>query len=64
MMEKKSGDNRIFRLRRINHYEADYNLVLKYHWSQQAAYREENAGTLGTNQFGGRKKGEQTMQLS
>ena len=59
--EKKSGDNRIFRLRRINHYEVDYSLVLKYHWSQQAAYREENEGTLGINQVGGKKNEEQMM---
>ena len=54
-MEKTSGDNRIHRIRRINTYEADYNLLLKFFWPKQANYREEKEGTMGNNQYGGRK---------
>ena len=53
--EKKAGDNCLFRLRRINHYEADYNLLLKYFWAKQASQREEETDTMGTNQYGERK---------
>ena len=40
-MEKKSGDNRIHRIWRINIYKADYNLLLKFFWPKQANYQEE-----------------------
>ena len=55
-MEKTPGDNRLFRLQKINTYEADYNLFLKYFWTHKGTIREEEAEAMGNNQFGGRKK--------
>ena len=54
-LEKKPGDNRVHRLRRINQYEADYNLSLKFHWPKQTQTGEDTQGFLGSNQYGGRK---------
>ena len=53
---KKPGDNRVHRLRRINQYEADYNLSLKFHWPKQTQTGEDTQGFLGSNQYGGLKK--------
>ncbi len=52
---KTPGDNRLFQLRRINTYKADYNLLLKYFGPHRGTIREEKAGTMGNNQFGGQK---------
>lgn len=54
IMEKTSGDNRIHHIWRINTYEADYNLPLKFFWPKQLNYQEEKEETMGNNQYGGR----------
>ena len=54
-IEKKAGDHRIHRLRRINQYEADYNIILKYQWPKQTQTGEDIQCFLGDNQYGGRK---------
>ena len=56
IMQKKAGDNRLHRTRNINQYEAPYNLVKKYHWPKTTQHQEDQAGTLGECQFGGRKE--------
>ena len=53
---KKPTTNRLHRTRNINQYEAPYNLVKKYHWPKTTHQQEENAGTMGENQYGGRKQ--------
>ena len=54
-MEKLYGDNRIHRTRNINSYEADYNLSLKFFWPKTTIQKEDASGSLGCNQYGGRK---------
>ena len=55
MQEKIIGNNRLPKLRRINKYESEYNLILKYFWPHQASKLEGDAQILGTHQYGGRK---------
>ena len=45
----------IYRLRIINTYESEYNLVLKYFWSKQGMKKSESNQWLGNNQTEGRK---------
>lgn len=54
-IEKVPGVNRVNLLRRINQYEADYNLKLRYHWPRQTQTGEDKQGFLGENHHGGRK---------
>ena len=55
MMEKEIVNNKIHRLRRINIYESEYNLILKYFWPHVASNISEDQKMLGHNQYGGRK---------
>ena len=54
-MEKFPGNNKIYRLRRINKCESEYNLILRYFWPHIAAHNAEDAKIMGTHQHGGRK---------
>ena len=56
MIEKEKNNPRINRLRVINKYEADYNLILKSFWPHQATHNAERKNMLGENQWGGRPK--------
>ena len=56
MMEKVLGIRSLDKLRRINMYESEYNFVLKNMWPHKAIHMAETNGTLGENQYGGRKK--------
>ena len=52
MIEKIPSVPRINKLRVINIYEADYNLMLKYFWPKQATKHAVQAKTIGENQWG------------
>ena len=54
MIEKEKNCHRINRLRVINIYEADYNLILKYFWPHKTTQFAERNNLLGENQWGGR----------
>ena len=56
MIEKEKNNPRINRLRVINKYEADYNLILKFFWPHQATHNSERHNMLGENQWGGRPR--------
>ena len=56
MIEKEKNNPRINRLRVINKYEADYNLILKFSWPHQATHNVERKNMLGENQWGDRPK--------
>ena len=53
MIEKEKNDHRINRLRVINIYKADYNLILKYFWSHKTTQYVERNNLLGDNQWDG-----------
>ena len=53
MIEKGENDHRINRLRVINIYKADYNLILKYFWSYKTTQYVERNNLLGDNQWDG-----------
>ena len=53
MIEKIPSVPRINKLRVINIYEADYNLMLKYFWPKQATKHAVQTKTIGENQWGG-----------
>ena len=55
LMEKIRGNNLIEKQRRINIYEAELNLILKYFWPFTTQKNAHKLGCLGTNQHGGRK---------
>ena len=50
MIEKEKNNPRINRLRVINKYEADYNLILKFFWPHQTTHNAERHNMLGGNQ--------------
>ena len=50
MIEKERNNHRINRLRVINIYEADYNLILKYFWPHKTTQFVEINNLLGENQ--------------
>jgi len=50
MIEKIPSVSRINKLRVLNIYEADYNLILKYFWPKQATKHAVQAKTIGENQ--------------
>ena len=52
MIEKEKNNHRINRLRVINIYEVDYNLILKYFWPHQTTQYVERNNLLGDNQWG------------
>ena len=52
MLPKNTDSIQINRLRGINEYEADFNLVLKYVWPHAATRKADKAGVLGDNQWG------------
>ena len=54
LLPKDIGRPKIHRLRIINTYEYEYNLVLKYFWPKQGTHKAESNQWLGNNQTGGR----------
>ena len=56
MFEKEKGNTKINRLRIIDKYEADYNLLLKIYWPKITNNIAEKNNTLGKIQLGTRKK--------
>ena len=56
MFEKEKGNTKINRLRIIDKYEADYNLLLKSYWPKITNNIAEKNNTLGKNQLGTRKR--------
>lgn len=52
MIPKEPNNIQINRLRLINLYEGDYNLVLKFFWSHKATKLADKLGLLGENQWG------------
>ena len=55
LLPKDSGQPKIHRLRIINTYESEYNLILKYFWANKGMRIAEKKEWLGDNQTGGRK---------
>ena len=55
LLPKDIGRPKIHRLRIINTYESEYNLVLKYFWPKQGMNKTESNNWLGNNQTGRRK---------
>ena len=55
LLPKDIGRPKIHRLRIINTYESEYNLILKYFWPKQGMHKAEANNWLGNNQTGGRK---------
>lgn len=49
MIEREANNLRINRLRVVNKFEADYNLVLTYFRPHVAAHRSEKHNTLDKN---------------
>ena len=54
MIEKIQGNTEINKLRLINIYEADYNLILKHFWPHKATHHAEQFNLLGETQWGTR----------
>ena len=54
MIEKEKNNSQINRLRIINLYEADYNLVLKFFWPHKATHLAEESKFLGENTWDAR----------
>ena len=52
MLPKDTDNIQINRLRVINKYEADFNLVLKYFRPHTAIRKVDKEGLLGDNQWG------------
>ena len=50
MIEKIQGNTKINKLRLINIYEADYNLILKHFWPHKATHHAEQFNLLGETQ--------------
>ena len=55
LLPKDAGQPKIHRLRIINTYESEYNLILKYFWANKGMRIAEKKEWLGDNQTGGRK---------
>ena len=60
MFEKEKGNPKINRLRIIDKYEADYNLLLKIYWPKITNNIVEKNSTLGKHQLGTRMKNNST----
>jgi hypothetical protein len=54
MIEKSPGVSRLDKLRVIQIFAADYNLILKVMWSRKAIWKIHNAGLLNNGQAGSR----------
>ena len=55
LLPKDKGQQKIHRLRIINTYESEYNLILKYVWPKKGMQKAEENNWLGYNATGGRK---------
>ena len=55
LLPKVKGQPKIHRLRIINTYESEYNLILKYFWPRKGMQKVEENNGLGDNATGGRK---------
>ena len=55
MLEKVVGIDRIDKLRVINIFEADFNLIMGILWSQRLSRNAEKHRAFGDYQWGGRK---------
>lgn len=58
MFEKENGNPNINRLRKIDKYEADYNLLLKVYWPKITNNIVEKNNTLGKKLIGDSKEKE------
>ena len=63
LLPKDKGQPKIHRLRIINTYDLEYNLILKYVWSKKGMQKSEKNKWLGDNATGGRK-GMNTIETS
>lgn len=54
MTEKENNNSQMNRLRIINLYEVDYNLILKYFWPLKATSLAKRKNTLGINTWSAR----------
>ena len=54
LIPKDKGKPKIHRLRIINTYESEYNLILKYFWPKEGMNKAEKNKWLEYNQIGGR----------
>ena len=54
LIPKDNGKPKIHRLRIINTYEPEYNLILKYFWPKEGMDKVEKNKWLGYNQMVGR----------
>ena len=52
---KKNRNNKINELRRMNKYEVEYNMILKYFQPHKAPVNSYNVNVLGYNQHGGQR---------
>ena len=55
LLSKDKGQPKIHRLRIINTYESEYNLILKYFWPKKGMQKVEENNCLGDNTTGGQK---------
>ena len=55
LLPKDKGQPKINRLRIINTYESEYNLILKYFWPKKGMQKAEKNNWLDDNATGGRK---------
>ena len=55
LLSKDKGQPKIHRLRIMNTYESEYNLILKYFWPKKGMQKIEENNWLGDNAAGGRK---------
>ena len=62
LLPKDTGRSKIHRLRIINTYESEYNLVLKYFWLKQGMHKAKSNQWLENNQTEGRKNSAQLRQ--
>ena len=52
IIQKEPNNPKINKFRVLNKLEADYNLVLKYHWPYQITHYVEKKKLLGENKWG------------
>ena len=55
LFPKDKGQPKIHKLRIINTYESEYNLILKYFWPKKGMQKAEENNWLGDNSTGRRK---------
>jgi len=58
LLSKDVGRPKIHRLRLINTYESEDNLILKYFWPKKGIHKAEDNNWLGKNETEGMKKHE------